>query len=67
MYTTVKINGRVIPLRQGMTAAELHLRAGLGSDRVIIVKHPDGGLQLISGRTPVPGPQVLDAPRFVYG
>jgi hypothetical protein len=64
---TITINGRVIPVHPDMPVADIKALAGLGSDRVLVTKHPDGGLQIVPNHQPLPGSQALSAPRFIYG
>jgi hypothetical protein len=50
-----------------MHASEIKELAGIAPERVLIVRKPNGELELASDHRPLPGPQAIDAPRFIYG
>jgi hypothetical protein len=64
---TITVNGRAIVVRPDMRVSDIKALVGLGSERVVIAQHPDGGLQLVPNHRSLPGPQALSAPRFIYG
>ncbi|MBK9715784.1 MAG: hypothetical protein IPO81_31545 [Kouleothrix sp.] len=65
--TTIKINGRAYTVRAGMRAGQIKALAGIAPDRVIVARTPDGSLQVVSDHKPLPGPEAIEAPRFIYG
>ena len=64
---TVIINGRSLVVRDGMRASEIKELAGIAPERVLIARKPSGELELVPDHRPLPGPQAIDAPRFIYG
>jgi len=64
---TITINGHTFIVRAGMRASELKSLAGIAPDRVLIARKADGALELVPDHRPPSSPQMIDAPRFIYG
>lgn len=64
---TVMINGRPYAVEPGAPASEIKRRAGIGAERVLVARRPDGTLEVTPDYRPLPGRQAIDAPRFIFG
>jgi hypothetical protein len=64
---TITINGHTFVVHAGMRASDLKALGGIAPDRVLIARKPDGTLELVPDHRPPSSPQLIDAPRFIYG